>query len=163
MKRIIMITTFLFCMLTFGCQEDVQKKSNNRLINSQIMKSYNDIAIQNAIVSQHTLFPYHFVTNGTELNDLGQRDLAALASHFIKYPGQLNIRQHSTAIDLYEARINMVRKRLIEAGIDKERISISDDMPGGSGIASERLLVILEKKPKGVSSSSSSSISSGIK
>jgi hypothetical protein len=163
MKLGVMIVIVLSCILTIGCQENIQNNSNDRLINSQLVMSYNDIAIQNAIVSQHTLFPYHFVTNGAELNELGRRDLAALTSHFIKYPGRLNIRRHNTNAELYEARINMVRERLMEAGIEMNRINISDDMPGGSGITSERVLVILEQSSKGVSTSKSGSISVGIK
>ena len=155
--------TVLFCVSIAGCEENVQNKSDNRLINSQLIHSYNDIAIQNAIVSQHTLFPYHFVTDGAELNELGQCDLAALTSHFIKYPGHLNIRRGKIAADLYEARINMVYERLLDAGIDKKRISISDAMPGGSGITSERMLIILSQKSRGVSSGSGSSYSSGMK
>ena len=132
------------------------KGPDNHIVNKQLINTYNDIAVQNAIVSQHTLFPYHFVENGAELNELGQKDLAALTSHFIKYPGHLNIRRHNTAEDIYDARVNMVRERLQEAGIAMERISISDDMPGGSGITSERVLVILEKASKGISTSTTS-------
>ena len=161
MKLNMMLMTVLFCILTCGCQENMQNKSNNHEINSQLVNSYNDIAIQNAIVSQHTLFPYHFVNNGGELNELGQRDLAALTSHFIKYPGHLNIRRHNTTAGLYEARVNMVHERLQEAGIDKGRISISDNMPGGSGITSERILIILEQASEGASTSTSTSFSSG--
>ncbi|MHC4438098.1 MAG: hypothetical protein ACYS3S_12115 [Planctomycetota bacterium] len=161
MKHGLMTMTVMFCILTIGCQEDVHKDSSNHLIYSQLVKSYNDIAIQNAIVSQHTLFPYHFVKNGAELNELGRRDLAALTSHFIKHPGQLNIRRHNTTADLYEARVNMVHERLQEAGIDLERISISDGMPGGSGVASERILIILERASEGTSTATSTSFSSG--
>jgi hypothetical protein len=160
------IITILFCILMSGCQESAQNNLNEGMINSQLIKSYNDIAIQNAIVSQHTLFPYHFVADGAELNELGQRDLAALTSHFIKYPGHLNIRRGKTNADLYEARVNMVHEKLLEAGIDTKRISISDGMPGGSGVTSERMLVILERESKGGStsaSSSSSSYSAGMK
>lgn len=163
MKLGLMIVTVLFCILTNGCQENVQQGSNDHLINIQLVRSYNDIAIQNAIVSQHTLFPYHFVTNGAELNELGQRDLAALTSHFIKHSGHLNIRRHKTAAALYEARVNTVHGRLLEAGINMERISISDDMPGGTGITSERVLNILEKAPMRASTGTTTSISSGIK
>jgi hypothetical protein len=141
----------------------MEKSSNNHLINSQLVNSYNDIAIQNAIVSQHTLFPYHFVKNGAELNELGQRDIAALTSHFMKHPGHLNIRRHNTTADLYEARVNVVHVRLQEAGIDMERISISDNMPGGSGIASERILIILEQESKDASSGTSTTFTSGTK
>ena len=156
MKLSMMILTVLFCVLTVGCQEDMAEGPNNHLINSQLINSYNDVAIQNAIVSQHTLYPYHFVKNGAELNELGQRDLAVLTGHFINYPGHLNIRRHNTSTELYDARVNMVRERLQQAGIAKERISISDDMPGGSGITSERVLVILERRSEGISTSTSS-------
>lgn len=156
MKLSMMIMAVLFCVLTVGCQEDTAEAPNDHLINSRLLNSYNDIAIQNAIVSQHTLFPYHFVKNGAELNELGQKDLAALTSHFINYPGHLNIRKHNTAEDLYDARVNMVRERLQQAGIAMERISISDGMPGGSGITSERVLVILERASEGISTTTTS-------
>jgi len=163
MRLNMIIMTVLFCILIIGCQENMQKNPDDRLINNQLVKSYNDIAIQNAIVSQHTLFPYHFVVNGVELNELGKRDLAALTSHFIRHPGHLNIRQAKTDVDLYEARVNMVHERLLEAGIDKERISISDDMPGGSGITSERVLIILEQAPMRATTGTSTSISTGVR
>ena len=161
MKLTMMTMTVLFCVVTVGCQENMAERPSDHLVDSQLMISYNDIAIQNAIVTQHTLFPYHFVKNGAELNELGQKDLAALTSHFIKYPGHLNIRKHNTTEDLYDARINMVRERLLVAGIDMERISISDGMPGGSGITSERVLVILERASKGTSTTISTSFSPG--
>lgn len=161
MKLSMITMIVLFCILTVGCQENMEESPNKHLINSQLIKSYNDIAMQNAIVSQHTLFPYHFVTNGAELNELGQKDLAALTSHFIKHPGHLNIRRHISTADLYEARVNMVHERLQEAGIDMERISISDDMPGGSGVASERVLIILEQESQGASTATSTTFSSG--
>jgi len=152
MKLRMIIMTVLLCVLINGCQENMQKDTKNHGINSLLVKSYNDIAMQNAIISQHTLFPYHFVTNGAELNELGRRDLAALTSHFMRNPGHLNIRRHKTPSDLYEARVNLVHARLQEAGIDMERMSISDNMPGGSGITSESIIVILEQESKGVSS-----------
>ncbi|MFC1793233.1 hypothetical protein ACFL3Q_06560 [Planctomycetota bacterium] len=156
MKPSKMIMTVLFCILIVGCQEKMAEGPSNHRINSQLVKSYNDIAMQNAIVSQHTLFPYHFVTNGAELNELGQRDIEALTSHFMKYPGKLNIRRHNTDADIYEARVNLVHERLQEAGIDMERIRISDNMPGGSGITSERILIILERPSEGASMATSS-------
>jgi hypothetical protein len=38
-----------------------------------------------------------------------------------------------------------------------ERMTVSDDMPGGTGITSERILVILEKPSKAASSGTSTS------
>jgi hypothetical protein len=163
MKLRMMIMTVVFCILIIGCQKDMEKSPDNHLINSQLVKSYNDIAVQNAIESQHTLFPYHFVTNGAELNELGRRDLAALTSYFMNHAGHLNIRRQNTPANLYEARVNLVHARLLEAGVDMERMSISDDMPGGAGVTSERMLVILGQASGGVSTATSGSISSGIK
>jgi hypothetical protein len=161
MKLSIVTIVVLFCILVVGCQENVEKGQDKHFINSQLIKSYNDIAMQNAIISQHTLFPYHFVKNGVELNELGQRDLAVLTSHFIKNAGRLNIRKHNTAADLYEARVKTVLDRLQEAGIDMEQMSVSDDMPGGSGMASEKIIVILEQKQQGTSTGASTTLRVG--
>jgi hypothetical protein len=163
MKLSMITMTVLFCILIVGCQENMDESPNKHLINSQLVNSYNDIAMQNAIVTQHTLFPYHFVTNGAELNELGRRDLAALTSHFMNHAGHLNIRRQNTPADVYEARVNLVHARLQEAGIDMKRMSISDDIPGGTGITSERILVILEQPSKGASSGTSTSFTSGTK
>jgi hypothetical protein len=163
MKLSLSMTMLSFCVLTVGCQESAEERPDNRLINSQLVNSYNDIAIQNAIIAQHTLFPYHFVQDGAELNELGRRDLAVLTGHFMKNGGDLNVRRHDTPADLYEARVNLVRDRLQKAGIDTGRMRTSDGMPGGSGMASERILVILEDTAKGVSSGTSATYTSGTK
>ena len=114
----------------------MEKAPDERLMNSKLINTYSDIAIQNAIISEHTMFPYHFVKNGAELNELGQRDLAVLTEHFAKNGGHLNIRQLGASADLYADRVSFVREMLQEAGIEMERISVSDGMAGGSGMAS---------------------------
>ena len=146
MKLSMNITLALACILIFGCQENVKEDPNRKLLNSQLVNTYNDIALENAIISQHSLYSYHFVKNGAELNELGKRDLSVLINHFVHQAGHLNIRRHDTSIELYEARIESVQKKLQEAGIKIDRISISDDMPGGSGLASESILVILSEE-----------------
>jgi len=137
----------LFCVLTLGCQETVEESPDRHLMNSRLINTYNDIALESAIISQHTVYPYHFVKNGAELNELGKRDLAVLIRHFwIKQAGHLNIRKYNIPAELYETRVESVHKRLQEAGINMDRISISDDMPGGSGITSESILIILAEE-----------------
>jgi hypothetical protein len=145
MKQSCFVTISLLCLLIVGCQEDLQNTVDERLINTELIRSFHDVAWQNAIISQHTLFPYHFVDNGAELNELGRRDLAILASHFKEKPGRLNVRHDNVPDQLYEARVDLVVDRLKQAGIEIERLSISDGMAGGSGIASERVLILLEK------------------
>lgn len=161
MKLSMITIMVLFCISMIGCQESVEESSDKHLINSQLINSYNDIAMQNAIVSEHTLYPYHFVNNGAELNELGQRDFAILTKHFTQHAGKLNIRRHNSPAELYEARVKLVREGLQQAGIDMERISISDDMPGGAGMTSERILVILEKADEGVSIGTSTTFQTG--
>ncbi|MHC4681294.1 MAG: hypothetical protein ACYTEK_21660 [Planctomycetota bacterium] len=153
-------TTLLFCVLLAGCQESVKDSPDDHLVNSQLVDSYNETAIRNAVIAQHTLFAYHFVQKGPELSELGERDLAVLARHFSKNGGHLNIRRHNIPAELYEARVNSVRERLDEAGIDMERLSVSDGMPGGSGVASERILVILEDEGS-ASAQTSTTLTSG--
>ena len=155
MKLSTIVTVSVFCFLIAGCAENVQEGPDKQLINAELVNSFNDIAMQNAIISQHTLFPYHFVKNGAELNELGQRDLATLTKHFMQNPGRLNVRRDSVSTDLYEARVNAVLDQLKEAGIDMERISISDGMPGGPGMSSEKVLVILEQTPESAGTESS--------
>lgn len=157
------VVTLLMGVLLAGCQESTAKGPDDRVVNTRLMNSYNDTAIQNAIISQHTLFAYHFVQDGPQLNELGERDLAVLTQHFARNGGSLNIRRHDLPTELYQARVNTVRERLKEAGIDMERVSISDAMPGGSGMASESVLVILESKGVSVPASTSTSFTSGAK
>jgi hypothetical protein len=142
----IVTVTVLGSLIAVGCTENVQQEDpNRRLFNTQLVNSFSDIAMQNAIISEHTLYPYHFVKNGADLNELGQRDLAVLTKHFMQNPGRLNVRQDSISADVYEARVNTVLDQMKEAGIDTERVNISDGMPGGSGMPSETVLIILEK------------------
>ena len=142
---------FLLAVCVFvmgGCREEAQKPAgpDPRQVNVELMNAFNDIAMRNAIIAQHTLYPYHFVNNSANLNELGQRDLDVLAAHFAENPGQLNIRAGGVDAGLYSSRIDTVRDRLAAGGIDMGCVSISDGMPGGDGMISERVLLILKKE-----------------
>ena len=135
------------CMTVFcGCQE--QQADTNTLdeseVNRKIVDTYSDLAIQNAIIAQHTLYPYHFVNNGAQLNGLGQRDLSVLVQHFQDNPGQLILQQGGTESLLYQSRAQTVHKQLLQGGIPDGKIRITDGMPGGNGIASNSIIEILE-------------------
>ena len=152
MRICTILTIVVMCVLTVGCGEGAKSANSpepdKRLVNCELVNSFNDLAMQNALVSQHTLYPYHYVKNSAEFNELGQRDFAILASHFKKYPGQLNVRRDGIAPDIYEARVKRVLEGLKEAGVDVERTAVSDGMPGGSGMSSERIVTILAKSEK---------------
>jgi outer membrane protein OmpA-like peptidoglycan-associated protein len=57
-----------------------------RLANEMLATAFTDESIENGIITERTIFPYHFVTNTGYLNELGERDLRVLARHFEKYP-----------------------------------------------------------------------------
>jgi hypothetical protein len=117
-------------------------------------------SMNNAIVAQHTLYAYHFVPGSAELNDLGVRDLNVLADHFTKAGGDVNVRRQDAGASLYEARVKAVLERLAQAGVPAGAVAVKDGPPGGDGISSERVVVILKGKMSSSSSTSSASASS---
>ena len=137
----------LVCALVFcGCQEEQAETNtvNESEVNRKIVDTYSDLAIQNAIIAQHTLYPYHFVNNGAQLNGLGERDLSVLIQHFQNNPGQLILQQGGTESLLYQSRAQTVYEKLLQGGIPDGKIRITDGMPGGNGIASNSIIEILE-------------------
>jgi hypothetical protein len=128
-----------------GCKQD-QKAAEDRVTDAFFVRSVQDTAMKNAIIAQHTLFPYHFVPNGDDLNDLGKVDFNVLANHLREHPGELNVRRGDVTKELYEARVKRVRDRLEAYGIPAASIAIADGLPGGPGMASENVIRILKEE-----------------
>jgi hypothetical protein len=140
---VICLTLGILC----GCEETMTD-GESRNLDVELVKTINNIAVENAIITQHTLYPYHFVADGEQLNELGQRDFGVLAQHFKEHPGVMNIRQGEAGAELYEARVAQVLSGLKQAGVETSRMSISDAMPGGSGMSSEQVITILAEEPQ---------------
>ena len=138
MKRLIWLAACAPILVIAGCQRGAASHATN----VRIVRSINDRAIQNAIVTQQTLYSYHFVTNSAALNELGECELAVLAGHYREHPGTLKLRRGNTPEELYEARIQTVMDALARAGVDTGRIQIEEGMPGGDGMPSEQVLAI---------------------
>jgi len=151
MKQVILVMLIALTGLAASCE--TTDRGVKKDVNTQLVNWYNDAAINGAIVAQHTLYPYHFVANGAALNELGERDVDVLAAHYKEHPGNLSVRQGDVAAALYEARVNTVVERMVQAGVEKERISISDALPGGDGMISEHVLTVLERAQKKPTSS----------
>jgi hypothetical protein len=149
MKRYGILVACLTCGLMVGCEQDLHKSSGGRSLDAELVNTLNNVGVENAIITQHTLYPYHFEPDGAELNGLGGRDLSVLARHFAEKSGTLNVRRGDTPVELYEARVTGVLEKLKAAGVDTSRLSISDSMPGGTGMPSERVVTILEKAATG--------------
>jgi hypothetical protein len=114
-------------------------------VNRWTIETTDDESVANAVIAQHTLYPYHFVVNGADLNELGERDVKILARHLSRYPGELNLRRGSENQAMYDARIQGVTSMLVAFGVDKGGIKVVDKVPGGDGVSSERALEILER------------------
>lgn len=146
-----LIVLCLVCgMLIIGCGSETKKPVSSNTFdedqfNKKAVDTYSDLAIQNAIIAQHTLYPYHFVNNSANLNGVGERDIMVLIQHFLANPGQLNLQKGSADDALYKARKELVYEKLVQAGIPQEKISITDGLPGGDGVPSTTVIEILEK------------------
>lgn len=125
-----------------GCSAD-KIDEHRPVLNVWLHNSIRDEAIRNAIITQRTLFPYHFVLDSADLNDLGRSELRVLASHFSNRIGEISVRRGKTPEPLYLARIENVIENLREFGVDTDRLKISDVPPGGDGMSSERVLEII--------------------
>ena len=137
-------------VLLAGCNatphEDSYTPSDDQQFaaNTWMVHNIQDSAIHSAIVAQHSLYPYHFVTGRDTLNDLGLRDLAALAGYYKDKAGELNVRRGDANEELYAARVQFVKKRLAEAGVDAAAMSVVDLPSPGPGVRSERAIQIFK-------------------
>jgi hypothetical protein len=112
--------------------------------NAEMVHMIFDRQSRNAVVTERTLYPYHFVPDGSELTALGVEQLdvltAALQSQPADQPLYLNIRRGSTPDALYLSRVASVKQALASAGVEGDRVNLLDEVPRGKGIATEQLL-----------------------
>ena len=101
-------------------------------------------SLQRAIVVQSTLYPYHFVPDSAELNELGQRDLLVLARHFQSHSGSLAVRRGDAGTSLADARLRAVVEALANAGVGRDHVLVRDGLPGGDGLASARVIEVMK-------------------
>ena len=145
MKHFTILILSSATIAALGCEKVEHAMDDPRSLNAAMLNSYNVAAVDHAIIRQHTLYPFHFVTDGAQLNELGRREVDVLAGHFKDFPGALNVRRGKADNALYEARSRTVVDALAKAGVDVERMMVSDGLPGGDGVVSERVLIIQER------------------
>jgi hypothetical protein len=145
------IALLLALAALFGCCDPVTQEYNQAADTTphmqppKVLDLYSDLAIQNAIVTQCTIYPYHFAANSAALNTLGRRDLQILISHFVRYPGELTVRRGEEHRDLYQARLGTISSLLGESGVDLDKVRISDGAAGGTGISTSDLIDALAR------------------
>ncbi len=144
-------------MLAAGCESgNLNPDYGNHETEAWLVKSYNDIAIENAIIRQHTILPYTFIRNSDELNELGSRDLAILAAYYSKHPGRLNVRKGSVSLELYESRVRTILNQMSKVGVKTQKIDVADGLPGGEGLASHEVTFMMTHEYQSHSNADSS-------
>ena len=144
MKVKLLVLYGLCLSLMTGCQEQSRLSSSNQTVDRTLINTLNQIQVENAIVAQHCLFPYHFVTDRDSLNELGQRELGVLIRHLAQRGGTLTVRRGQTPVELYEARLNYVVQYLKDAGVQMHLVKIGDGAIGGEGMESEQVIEVLK-------------------
>lgn len=112
-------------------------------LNGAIVEAQSVEAADNAIVREHTVYPHHFIEGTARLNSLGERDVNVLAAAYGRDGGTIDVGRGGAPSGLYAARCEAVIAQLAEAGVGPGRIVLADGLPGGDGIASVQVLVIL--------------------
>lgn len=158
MKSTILFLSIALATMT-GCDFSSMDYSSDQ--DTRMVTALQEPPVDNAIVAQRTLYPYHFVMDSAALNDLGQRDMDILACHFKNKTGQINVYRGDTPEPLYQARLMTVTRALANCSISAKTVKVGDGLPGGDGISSERAILVLErdKQPMIVTDSSTSGMS----
>jgi len=145
MKHSVAVLAVVAALLVSGCNE-YQKNESLSQVDQRLVTWHYDTAISNAVIRQHTLFPYQFMPQSSDLNELGVRDLGILAAYFKDRPGTVNVRRGDASEDLYQGRVAAVRTALEQGGVEPERVVIREGLPGGDGIPGESVFAILESE-----------------
>jgi hypothetical protein len=111
--------------------------------------------IQSGLITQRTVYPWHFDAESARLTPLARRDLTVLAGYYKTTPGSLVLVRGEASDGLYAARQAAVRDVLRDAGVDVGTVAIADGVPGGRGISGQ-YIVDSVKNDKGSFSGTSS-------
>lgn len=140
MKPILTIMTALFLLLPAACQRPSVRDEVRALQNLQI---------ENGIIRQRTVYPYHFLPDTAALNQLGAYDLQVLARYFESHAGKLNVVRGDAHNALYQARVGSALQELSVLGVQTDRLQVVDELPPGDGMVSARAIVVLDiQKPQ---------------
>jgi len=128
---------------------ELSREEAARELDAGLVRAIRDPAVDNAIITQHTLYPYHFVTGGSTLNELGQHDVAVLAEHYRTLgngaTASLSLRRGGASDALYDARVKAVTGELARAGIKGDGVEINNAVAGGDGIRGQRLTTVMQR------------------
>ena len=106
MKQFVTVILVIPVALVIGCStwrvghDTLTELSpeERRFANELMTNSPFDESIKNGIISQHTVYPYHFVSDSARLNELGERDLQVLAAY---YKDRLAVKRIFKNVEVY--------------------------------------------------------------
>lgn len=144
----VLLSAACVAIVLTGCAVDPQQRAlrdpmQGQLAMAQMYHNYFDEAAANAVIRQATVFPHHFEPRTSQLNELGRRELAILATYLRTFPGELRMPRGSADDALYAARSNAVLAFLREREVNADAVKIVDGHPDGDGMASERVVQAL--------------------
>ncbi len=97
--------------------------------------------VDNAMLEDLSMTDIHFVPHTSELNGTGARRLDRYAKLLTVYGGSIRYASYSSDERLVEQRMASVRDYLATTGIDRDRIKVSKDLPGGVGMTAREAIV----------------------
>jgi|GEM_PF-2279034 len=145
MRHYVLLMVLVGVLLSVGCEQPVVSEGQHREFNQALVRTYNDMALTNAIVRQHTLYAYHFAAESASLNALGERDLGVLAAHYAETPGTLYVDEGGASAALYGERVASVKASLAAQGVDVAAMEVGPGMAGGEGMSSTDVLSAKKK------------------
>lgn len=152
MKSICVVALSCLAMAALGCasfHEAMDPAGNPRateqrkLENAELVTAPFEDSVIKGVIAEHSLRPYHFVERSASLNELGQTHVQILADHYASNPGQVHLNSDEHSEKLRKQRIETIVSALEEGGVDTARVQIREDLPGGDGMSSREVLLII--------------------
>lgn len=140
------ISVGLGFLLVLGCSDPAQRlnsppQGHTDADSQHEMQEHYISMNDNALLSEMSMSPVHFVSQSDELNSLGVRRLRRYAELLSIYGGTLHY-DGSESEEMVEGRISRIESFLLAMGLNDTQFSVDHGMAGGEGMrASEAMLV----------------------
>ncbi len=133
----------LTAVAIFGCtgvgRTDTLGPDHHGRANETMIRAAFDASVRQAVVTERTVYPYHFVDQAAELNMLGLSHVQRLATALRATPGTVNLPRGDVSVALYEQRVESLREALRHFDVDADAVEVIDDFPGGRGMPAARV------------------------
>jgi hypothetical protein len=143
------LAAVILMAVVVGCCEDPYVDQNALMLDRATIEAARMEPIDQAIITQHTLYPYHFAEGKDTLMPLGCHDLQVLVDHYRDQGVAMNVQRGGASQELYDARVRTVAKFIADVGVPEGRIQITQGLPDGPGLAGYWVVKIMAKQEPG--------------